>query len=329
MDTREFSKVDLNLLIALQVLIEERSVSRAAERLYITQPAMSKTLTRLRTLFDDALFTRSSHGMQPTPRAVELAVGLSDILGDISHLLAGSRFDPGSFNGELTLALSEFLGVALLPRLIENLSVQAPRLSIRVITRIENQLEELALGNLDFAIHVIQAHYGADYKVENLGGSSLAILVRDAHPLARDEVTWVRLSQFPLIKLYVSDREQLQIQQNAATMPITDHQLGTLEISHLLTALEVLRQTDYFMPAPAYLLQQKDATAGITGLALPQDGGLSINYALVSHKRTSNSALHNWMWNQITRTIRELRIPLQEQGTPADHRRPAAKGGHE
>ena len=93
MDTREFNKIDLNLLISLQVLLEERSVSRAAQRLFITQPAMSKTLTRLRALFGDELFTRSSHGMQPTPRAIELSSGLNHILGDISHLLAGLNED--------------------------------------------------------------------------------------------------------------------------------------------------------------------------------------------------------------------------------------------
>ena len=194
MDTRELRKVDLNLLISLQYLLEEQSVSRAAERLYITQPAMSKTLSRLRALFGDALFTRSSHGMQPTPRALELAEGLSTVLGDITHLLAGSHFQPQTFQGEVTLALSEYIGVALLPGLIARLSTKAHRLSVRVITRVENQLEELALGNLDFAIHIEQAHYGNDYRVEHLGSSPPAILVRDSHPLSRGDLSMQRLA---------------------------------------------------------------------------------------------------------------------------------------
>src|SRR5512139_1608124 len=109
MNTREFHKIDLNLLIALQVLLEERNVSRAAERLFITQPAMSRTLSRLRTLFADELFTRSSHGMQPTPRAMELANGLDSIVGDIVQLLARNKFDPGAVTGEISLALSEHI----------------------------------------------------------------------------------------------------------------------------------------------------------------------------------------------------------------------------
>ena len=314
MDTREFSKVDLNLLIALQVLMEEKNVSRAAERLFITQPAMSKTLSRLRVLFDDALFTRSSRGMQPTPRARQIADELSEIIGDISHLLAGPGFEPQAATGEISIALSEHVGLILLPRLLTHLSEAAPLLSIRIITRIENQLEELALGNLDFAIHVRQAHYSSDYKVDSLGASPLAILVRDGHQLASEDITWARLMQFPLIKLYASTQEQLEVQQVAgAAMPIIEHPLATLEISHLLTALELLRQSDYFMPAPAYLLQQEGATNGITGLPMPQESDLNIHYALVSHKRTFNSPLHNWLQAQITSTIRNQRTPLQRK----------------
>ncbi len=308
MDTREFSKVDLNLLISLQVLMEEKSVSRAAERLFITQPAMSKALTRLRTLFDDELFTRSGHGMQPTPRALELSAGLSAIIGDISHLLSGSDFDPGTTEEEVTIALSEHAGFRLLPSLIARLSERAPRLNIHIITRIENQLEALARGTLDFAIQIMQSEYSNDYRVENLGASPLAILVREDHPLAGADISWNRLSRFPLIKLYASTQERLEFQQaEGISLPTPEHRSATLEISHLLTALEVLRQSNYFMPAPAYLLQQERATAGITGLPLPRGTDLNIQYALVSHRRTANSALHNWLWDLITCTIRELR----------------------
>jgi DNA-binding transcriptional LysR family regulator len=235
-------------------------------------------------------------------------------LGDISHLLSEPGFDPRAAHGEITLALSEHVGLALLPRLLAQLSVSAPRLKIRVITRIENSLDALALGNLDFAIQVKQAHYGNDYRVENLGHSPLAILVRDDHPLTTGDITWDRLSTFPLIKLYVSLQEQLEVQHYAGTtMPASDHPLATLEISHLLTALELLRLSDYFLPAPAYLLQQDGATVGIAGLPMPPETQLDIHYALVTHKRTASSPLHNWLRDQITCTIRDTRTPIQRK----------------
>ena len=309
MDTRELAKTDLNLLISLQVLLEEKNVSRAAERLFITQPAMSKTLSRLRLLFDDPLFTRSSHGMQPTPRAEELAGSLEDILGDVTQLVAPASFDPGTFTGEITLALSENVGLTLLPRLIQRLQTQAPQLCIRVVSRVKNQMEDLALGKLDFAIHIQQKHYDKEFRVQHLWGGPLAIMTRYDHPLTCGDVDWQRLSDFPLIRQYVPNREHLERQLGAdAVAAIEDHALGYLEIPHLLTALEVLRHTDYFMLAPAYILQNEDATRGITALPIPRAGVFNINYALVAHNRTARSPMHNWLWEQITCTIRELRI---------------------
>lgn len=94
MDKR-LSKIDLNLLIALEVLLEERSVTRAAQRLFITQPAMSKTLQRLRDLFNDPLFTRTAHGLVPTPKAADLQQPLVAILEQLeTTILNGNSIPP-------------------------------------------------------------------------------------------------------------------------------------------------------------------------------------------------------------------------------------------
>ncbi len=308
MDTRELAKVDLNLLISLQVLLEERSVSRAAERLFITQPAMSKTLSRLRQLFDDPLFTRSSHGMRPTPRARELAGDLAGILGDINRLVSDNEFDPASFNGEVTLALSEYIGITLLPELTRRLQARAPQLSLRVITRVENQLEQLALGNLDFAVHMRQAHYGDDFRVQLLGSSQVAVLLRTDHPLTAGAFDMEQLLGYPVIRIYIPDWTELEVQQNTDLLGrLAAPEQGSLEISHLMTALEVLRSTDYYMLGPTYLLQNEELSRGITALPMPDWEDYALEYVLVGHNRTVNSPLHNWLWEEITGTIRELR----------------------
>ena len=308
MDTRELSKIDLNLLISLQVMLEERNVSKAAARLYITQPAMSKTLSRLRRVFDDPLFTRSSHGMQPTPRAEHLAAQLGAVLTDITSLVSRASFTPRQFSGEITIALSEYIAVTLLPPLVQKLHLQAPQLSIRTITRVENQLEQLRLGNLDFAIQMKQHHYGDEFQVAELGGSPPAILVRESHPLRSGEISWQRLRQYPVIQLYISDPDQIEINTSSEVFSRFRHpDQGSLEISHLLTALEVLRSTDYYMPGPAYLMQNASAAQGIVGLPIPKGDNYSMNYVLVGHNRTANSALHQWLWDEITSTVREFK----------------------
>lgn len=314
MNTQELAKIDLNLLISLQILLEEKSVSRAAKRLSITQPAMSKTLSRLRTVFGDPLFTRSSHGMQPTPRAQELGVGLEEILASINNLVSGSQFDPATTEDTVTIALSEYIGVSLLPTLTKRLSVLAPRLNIRIITRVENQLEQLAVGNLDLALHIRHPHYGPEFRVQELGGSPPVILSRIGHPLHQGELTWERLTQYPVIRLYISDWAQLQTEKLAKLAElysgIARSSTGSLETSHLMTALEVLRTSDHYMLGPAYVLRNEGLSRDFASSPLPDDEDYSIDYALVAHERTNNSPLHNWLWREITCTIAELRSTL-------------------
>jgi DNA-binding transcriptional LysR family regulator len=308
MENRDLVKIDLNLLVALQALLEERSVSRAAERLYITQPAMSKTLSRLRTVFDDPLFTRSSHGMQPTPRAEALGERLSGILAEIGELVSPHRFDPADYRGEINLALSEYIGVALLPPLIRKLHAQAPLLGIRTITRVENQLDELSCGNLDFAIHIEQGHYDETFSVYAIDDSPPAVLLRADHPLTRGRITLERLNSYPIIRLYVPDLEQVELARTFAAFDQFRHpRQGSLETSHLLTALEVLRGTEYVMPGPAYMLRNRLATEGIVSLPLPEASDYSLRYMLVAHQRTANSPVHQWFLALLLETIAELR----------------------
>ena len=109
MQLKALKRIDLNLLVALQILLEESNVSRAAQRLFITQPAMSKTLRRLRDVFNDPLFIRGPHGIRPTPRALELQSALGPILEGIDTLIAPVVFDPSNFVGEVSIAISEFM----------------------------------------------------------------------------------------------------------------------------------------------------------------------------------------------------------------------------
>src|SRR5210317_927284 len=99
MDIHRLARTDLNLLVALEALLEERNVSRAAERLYITQSAMSKTLGRLRELFDDPLFIRKAGEMVPTPRALQLAEHLPALLLAVQAMIRPVEFNPLTYDG--------------------------------------------------------------------------------------------------------------------------------------------------------------------------------------------------------------------------------------
>ncbi|MFT5807673.1 MAG: DNA-binding transcriptional LysR family regulator [Moritella dasanensis] len=90
----ELSRIDLNLIVSLNVLLKERNVSRAAEQMCVSQSAMSRTLAKLRDMFDDELFIRTSNGISPTPKASELELLITPLLNDLHRLLIPKEFDP-------------------------------------------------------------------------------------------------------------------------------------------------------------------------------------------------------------------------------------------
>jgi len=155
---RDFRGLDLNLLLVLHALLKERNVTRAASRLFIGQPAVSGALKRLRHAFGDDLFVRTSHGMEPTPRALELEAAIGPLLGSLQQALsARPSFDPATSDRVFRIGLSDALEVALMPELMQRLAQTAPK--ARVISRVSDRLRSAALldsGEVELAIGVLQ-----------------------------------------------------------------------------------------------------------------------------------------------------------------------------
>ncbi len=149
--------VDLNLLVAFDALIAERSVTKAGRRIGRTQPAMSAALARLRSLFDDQLFVRGQDGLHPTPRALELAEPLGRALEEIGRTLdLSQQFDPAAYRGTLTVGLQEHAAMKLLPGLLSCLKAQAPdaKLDARVFRPRSDALAMLDAGEVDVSVSV-------------------------------------------------------------------------------------------------------------------------------------------------------------------------------
>ncbi|WP_133717872.1 LysR family transcriptional regulator [Methylocaldum gracile] len=131
----DFRKADLNLLPVFSALLKERSVTRAAGRLYLGQPAVSAALMRLREMFKDELFLRTANGMEPTARALELAEQLGPALEIIHREMYGTpRFDPATAERSFRLGMPDSIEVALSPSLIERIQREAP--GVRVAIRL-------------------------------------------------------------------------------------------------------------------------------------------------------------------------------------------------
>jgi DNA-binding transcriptional LysR family regulator len=177
--------IDLNLLIVLDALLDERSVTRAAARLGYTQPTISGMLTRLRDLFEDPLFVRTQRGVLPTPRAEALASPLKQFLSDGRRLIARDAFDPAT--AELTFAIStnDYMQHALFLPFIEVLRREAPKIRLAITPPIiEGVVDALARGDVDLAV-TIPEFVMSDLPSRLLYRERYVAAVRTEHPLAK------------------------------------------------------------------------------------------------------------------------------------------------
>ncbi|PWI09979.1 transcriptional regulator [Streptomyces sp. NWU339] len=172
----EFRKADLNLLVVFSALMRERSVTRAAAALHLSQSATSAALGRLRGLFDDELFTRTGGGVEPTPRAVALARRIEPALGLIHGVVTDrDRFDPRTARRVFTLGMSDDLEAALMPRLLAaTAGLRDVRLAVRQANR-NTVTGMIDRGEIDLGVSAAPAH-GADHRSHGLFDSGYTCL---------------------------------------------------------------------------------------------------------------------------------------------------------
>lgn len=315
MDIRQLGRIDLNLLVALQALLEERNVSKAAERLFITQSAMSKTLGRLRTLFDDPLFTRTSSGVVPTPRAEDLQLQLAAVLADVQGLVAPSEFDPATYQGSFSLVMPDYLGLLLLPALMEQLQAEAPGIQLQVVSRAEHQLDRLASGEYDVCLQIEQRYYAPEFEVITLGEATPVLVAREGHPLQGTEYSWEDILKYPQLQLYIPDIEEAEFfYENPDIIERLNELEPTLEIAHVFTALQVIRRTNFIMASPPMFEQEERLAGGVVALPLPAEGQFDLRYVMVAHQRTQRSLPHLYLLKKILTFINNYR---RQSGVPS------------
>jgi LysR family transcriptional activator of mexEF-oprN operon len=162
-DMVDISRFDLNLLVALEALLEEKSVSRAARRLSLGQPAMSHNLARLRRLLGDELLVRGVGGMVPTPRALQLAPELRDVLRQLRALFdVQDSFDPASVQQTFRLGVADSVEAILMPAIVERLLVLAPGLVLQLVPITGADVSaDIEAGRFDLAVGTFTDGRGA------------------------------------------------------------------------------------------------------------------------------------------------------------------------
>ncbi|PQA46975.1 LysR family transcriptional regulator [Amnimonas aquatica] len=177
-------RVDLNLLVYLDVLLREKNVTRAAEQLGITQPALSNGLRRLRDLFNDPLLIRSSSGMTPTERALELQPRLREILGSLNQMMEPKQeFRPLSSNRVFRIMVSDYAEATLMPALVKALRSEAPDVVLDCLTPSDVSVQDIEQGKVDLAINRFNEIPQTFHQV-TLWSDSFSCLINRGNPAA-------------------------------------------------------------------------------------------------------------------------------------------------
>jgi DNA-binding transcriptional LysR family regulator len=281
MISRKLIRTDLNLLVALQILLEERNVTRAAERLSVSQPALSKTLQKLRDSFEDELFTRTAHGLVPTPRAEELGAELPALLETVERVLGSTEFIPETFAGSFKLLLPPILCESLLPGLVAELHDVGPNIQVITDEVTPDYQDQLKKGEADFAAFVA-LETERDILAEPIAAVAPRCYMRVGHPLEDKDMDLKDFLAYSHLRLYLPG-----LTRNTS---MVDDVLGQYGV-HRSIALE----TTQFAAAVGVLTRGRELPGELQRMIRNTHSSNRGKMSLMRHTRTSRSAPHQWM----------------------------------
>lgn len=252
----DLSAIDLNLLVAFEALFAERSVTVAAQRLYLGQPAMSAALGRLRTLFQDELFIRIGREMQPTAKALEIAPSISAALQQIRQILESSQnFDPTNSQQTFAIGSSDYASYVVMPKLVEVCRQIAPGINFRLIGFDKSCVGELLeQREIDLALGLFQDQPRQTMQMP-LFAEHFVGVCRRGHPvLTQATITpenFANLPQalFTLRRDDIGEIDQVLAQYNLQRRVV-------LTTPHLLVLPAIIASSDLVSAIPSRLVKQ-------------------------------------------------------------------------
>ncbi len=301
-------KYDLNLLPVFITLMEERSVTRAAERLGITQPALSNALARLRTTLHDPLFIRERYGIQPTPMAQELAPVIAAALAKIDDVFIGQQeFDPAQAERLVTLAPNSYAEFALVPAIVTRLREVAPGIKLR-LTPYGSDLAETGVisGTTSMVIgRILDAP--DNLVVQHLMDDGLACVVRARHPDVGTELTRETYERLRHVNVLPPGRLRAGLFQALERQGLRRE--VAVSVTHFLAVPEIVAVTDYCATLPALICRRLAHDPRLKVVPAPVDLG-TFPVEMAWHVRYRQDPAHRWLRTLVAEVAREAAADL-------------------
>jgi DNA-binding transcriptional LysR family regulator len=245
----DIRSVDLNLLVAFDSMVEHRSVTRAAEALGLSQPAMSAAVARLRVLFGDPLFVKTGREMRATPRANELAAPVRRIMDTLkTEILQSQAFDPRASTRTFTIITPDIGEINFLPSVLSRMATHAPNANLRTLSMPRHATQEaLESGGADLAVGYFPDLHKAGFYQQRLFRNELVCIVRKDHPTLKKTIT---------LKAYLAASHAVvrpEGREHVFEQFLHGRDLRrrvVVEIAHFMSLLPILTSTDLVATVP-------------------------------------------------------------------------------
>ncbi|MBE9042279.1 LysR family transcriptional regulator [Oscillatoriales cyanobacterium LEGE 11467] len=303
MNSMHDKPIDLNLLHIFEAVMIELNVTRAAQRLNMTQPAVSHALRRLRRITNDNLFLKVPSGVSPTPKALELWEPIRDGLGRIRGAIAPPAFDPASSTQTFTLAIADYTAALFLPKLLPILARTAPKINIRVVPNTNiNAAKLLEHSEIDLAM-------GRFYRstlrlrVQEIMGDRYVCIMRKDHPLAGTRLT---------LEQYIK-ADHLLVTLTGEATGFIDEQLREMDLNRRIALTvnqftlvpELIAGSDLISAMPLRMVERSLLQTDLQITELPLEVAPAF-LQMMWHERQQVDSAHEWFRTQLINIAREM-----------------------
>lgn len=297
-------RYDLNLLPTFIALMEERNVTRAAERLGITQPALSNALNRLRVMLRDPLFIRERYGMKPTEKAQELAPVIAAALATLDDIVLGQQdFDPAQADRLFTIAPNSYVEYVLMPAVVTRLREQAPGIKLR-LTPFGTDLAETGVVSGSTAMVIGRITDPPDnLVVQHIMNDGLACVVRADHPTVGDSLSREQYEALKHVNMLPPGRLRAGLFQALQKQALKRE--VAVSVTHFLAVPELVAVTDYCSTLPRLICRQLARDKRLKVMPAPVDLG-TFPVEMAWHVRYRHDPAHRWLRGLVADVAREI-----------------------
>jgi DNA-binding transcriptional LysR family regulator len=296
-------QLDLNLLTALDALLEEGSVTGAAERLHLSPPAMSRTLGRLRRVMNDQLLVRTGRTMTPTPRAVAIREEIHVLVQQAQAVLApADELDLDSLERTFTMQWNDAITAAIGPGLVADLQRTAPGVRLRQLPETIVDTADLRYGRVDLEIGATLPEL-PEISHLTVGHDRLVLAVRPGHPAATGRLTAARFAEYGRMTISRRGRLTDAINGQLQALGLDSHVVGSTPTSTL--ALIFASSADVLVPVPERLSHPLVDALGLVTRPMPFDLP-PVPVILAWHQRYDGDLAHKWLRGRIEAALKVL-----------------------